>query len=319
MNTPLRDVLPQRPLICFSEDETVESALQKLKENKILSAPVLRSATEIVGFVDILDLLAFMHKVTTKILTDPQYGESRSLTEDDYRMMRKREKDFKIAQIRELVDYSKRNPFHQLTEDAPLSDVVQLFKKRVHRIAVMDKNNTKLIGILSQSDLLNFIVSRPELFKDIRLDESLNKALPTLEKEESRLISLKPYEQAFFGFLVMWDNDISAITIVNDNNDVCGILSASDLKNVDNFEMLLRPVSEFLDIVRKSQAKSANYVVTCNLESSLADAVKTANKEHVHRLLLIDNNNRATTTLTITDMLNCIFPTATGATSVYSR
>jgi predicted transcriptional regulator len=104
MNTYLKDVIPKRELISFDESLTIEECLKKLNQQNILAAPVTRNNnTEVVGFVDVLDLLAFLVNISTKIMTTLDYGESKFITTDSLSMITRRNKEFKLTSIRDVI------------------------------------------------------------------------------------------------------------------------------------------------------------------------------------------------------------------------
>jgi len=277
--------------------------------------------TEVLGFVDVLDLVAFLVSVSTKILTTLDYGESKSITTDNLRMIMRRNKEFKLTSVRDVIDLSKRNPFFQLKEDNRLKDAIDLFTaNRVHRIAVMDSNN-RLSGILSQMDVVHYLFSHKDEFKDyFKENETLSKKFGNIQKHET--ISIGKNAQAIEAFMKMHENGVSAIAVTDDNGQVFGILSASDIKcGIENdFQVLLEPVGTFLQNIRAQQHKDANYLASCSPDTPLGEILNTLNKEEIHRLVLVDNDKKPTGVLTLTDFLNCVFRPSEGAqTTISSR
>jgi CBS domain-containing protein len=320
MNTQIRDLLTNVNLITCAENESVADALDKLKSNDIISMPILSNDNKMLGFVDVLDLVAFLYNVSTRLMTTTDFGESRKLSTDDVRILGRRAKDFRLSQVRDVIDFSKRNPFHSLNEDAPLSNAIELFKNRIHRIAVMSAGKDQIVGVLTQLDVLKWL-------SDNSSNESINNFMKTCKDlkpsdknnilQSREFVQVKWNESTIDGFLRMHDAGISAVAIVKDNNEVCGILSATDLKGLhDDFSILLKPVGEYVENIRKNQSKSADYLVTCPMDCSLSEALDIVNREKVHRVLVVDNQKKPAGVITLTDMFNLIFQQRQGQTTV---
>jgi CBS domain-containing protein len=309
MNTQLRELLPQRELITFTEEETVASALKKLADNHILSAPVVQLQTggkvDVVGFADVLDFLAFLAQISTRIITDPAFGESRHPKSDDWRILLKRKKDFSLGQVREVIDLSRRNPFKQLKDDAPLRDAIEIFKTRVHRIAIFGENN--FLGVLSQSDVLNYVVNNRDKFPNLNLDDPLNQRINL----KNQVVSVNAQELAIDAFLKIHESNVSAIAIVNDQQEMLGVLSAADVEFAieSDFVVLLKPVVEFLKDIRERQNKPSDYVVACPPNAKFNEALSLLNKEKVHRIFVLDEKKHPVGAVTLTDFLTNIFQT----------
>jgi len=308
MNTPIRDLLPHRELISFTEDETVASALKKLADNHILYAPVVQSQTgggkvDVLGFADVLDFLAFLAQISTRIITDPNFGESRHPKSDDWRILLKRKKDFSLGQVREVIDLSRRNPFKQLKGDATLREAIEIFKNRTHRIAVFGGEDN-LLGILSQTDVMNYIATNRDKFPNINLEESLHQRLNFNE-----VVTVNTQELAIDAFLKIHNSVISAIAIVNEQHEMVGALSAADVEFAieSDFVILLKPVGEFVKEIRDKQNRPADYIVGCPPNAKFNEALSLLNKEKVHRLFVLDEKKHPMGAVTLTDFLNNIF------------
>jgi len=309
MEVQIKDLLPTRNLIILSDNDTVADALTKFNQNRISSAPVIGygGKHDILGFVDVLDLLTFLVKVSTKTLTTTSYGESRSLTTDDMRLIMKRNKDFKVSAVRDLIDLSRRNPFHRVRQDTSVRDIIRLFSQGIHRVAVMDVADERLIGVLSQSDVMKFVLSNMDKFSGFKGDREMSKI--SFMTPTNNMVSVKDNIPAIDAFLKMHENGISAISIVDNNNNLIGTLSASDLKMIDvqnDFNILIRPLREFTSDLRKAQKKSENFMVACPPNSTLRDAMKMMSGEHVHRIFVVDNNKKATGVVSLTDFFKDI-------------
>ena len=66
-----------------------------------------------------------------------------------------------------MIDLSKKNPFYSVMEESPLEVALSILGsvEGIHRINVMHSDGT-VSGILSQTDVIRFIISKHDLFKD---------------------------------------------------------------------------------------------------------------------------------------------------------
>jgi CBS domain-containing protein len=99
MNKTAQELVRGQQVEWVRPDDLVDQALQKMAKHDLTALPVLEpSAGEsaqgtIKGFVDVLDLVAFLATVGTRVMTNPYgAGESRSLATDDIAILHRRSK-----------------------------------------------------------------------------------------------------------------------------------------------------------------------------------------------------------------------------------
>lgn len=98
----------------------------------------------------------------------------------------------------------------------------------------------------------------------------------------------------------MYANDISALVVVNDNNDALGVISRTDLVNA----RFIQPY------MKHWQGLNAEYLMTKPVISVAADttineAVELLNEKHIHRLVVVEKVNghiRPVGILSVTDL-----------------
>jgi len=307
MDSSIRDLLYQRakPLVTLSSSENVQDALDKLEKNLLTGALVFDDKKNVLGFVDVLDIMAFLVSVCTRTLTHLVAGESRKLNTDDLRMVRRRQKDFKLEQVGDLVDYSKRNPFKTLDEGKTVKDAIELFSQGIHRIAVTSASaESPIIGVLSQSDLIYFLASNkselPSKFQSMQI-----KSMPSIM--ERRLLIVTPETPAVDVFLAMHEKGISSVAITNPDGTLAGTLSASDVRTgklTSEFPMLLLDVIDFMKECRKEQGKPSNYLVCCTPQWNFMEVIHLLHKENVHRAFVTDETSKkAISVISMTDVM----------------
>lgn len=76
-----------------------------------------------------------------------------------------------------LVDLSHKNPFYSVMMESPLSAALDILAtdNGVHRINVVDANG-RVKGILSQTDIVKFLLSKAHLFPEL-MKSTVNKSV----------------------------------------------------------------------------------------------------------------------------------------------
>jgi acetoin utilization protein AcuB len=141
-----------------------------------------------------------------------------------------------------------RNPVLCLP-DLPVNDAFDLMKKeRIRRIPVVDKQG-KLVGIVSDKDLLHVSPSPastlsayeiPYLLSKVKVGDVMTKKVITVNEDT-------PIEDAA---RIMADNKIGGLPVVNDSSAVVGIITETDI-----FKTLLELLG-----ARKSGVRITMYV-----------------------------------------------------------
>lgn len=288
-------------LVVLPGDFTVAEALRRMARFNISSVPVTKSKKDstILGFVDMLDFLAYLCKLIAK---EPESAEKAELKIDMENLKSKTE-IFRKTPISTLVDNSGRDPFYVMNGDESLADAVEYYLKGVHRIAITDDAGD-IIGVVSQWTIANYLATVPTDDKEWipLLRDPIGKA-----KFTTQLATVNPKESALHSFHKMHVNNLSAVAVVDNSGKLCGNLSASDLKGfqlfLGDFPDLLRPVSEFLSIVRKKQGRAENFVVAVTPDTPTKDVVAKFNEEIIHRAYIVDENQKLIGVFSLTDLM----------------
>jgi CBS-domain-containing membrane protein len=282
-------------LVVLPGDFTVSEALRRMARFNISSVPVTNSRKDptILGFVDMLDMLTFLIKLTVqegKLDTDPE-------------KLRQKTDIFKNTRIADLVDRSGRNPFHILHGEESLSDAVQYYLKGFHRIAISDDNGD-IIGVISQWAIANYLATVPT--DDKEWIPSLRESVGVSNYSRD-VISVNKNESALNSFLLMHQNQLSSLAILDDNEVLWGNLSASDLKGfqlfLSDFNDLLQPVSQFVATIRKKQGRPENFVVAVTPDTPVLDVLTRFNDEIIHRAYIVDPQFKLMGVYSLTDLM----------------
>ena len=119
---------------------------------------------------------------------------------------------------------------HTVTTDSPLSDVIRIFKQNtIRHLPVIDKQN-KVIGVLSDRDIKEYMPSKGTTLDIYELHNILleTKVTKVMKKKVFTGTPELPIEEAA---MLMFDKNIGCLPIVKDNKLV-GIISDRDLFRV---------------------------------------------------------------------------------------
>lgn len=285
-------------LVVLPGDCTVADALRRMARFNISSVPVTKSRRDnsILGFVDMLDFLAFLCKCTGIKMGEKIERES----------LKGKTDAFKNAKIADLCGLGGRNPFHLVHGDESLADVVEQYLKGIHRIAITDDVGD-VVGVISQWTIANYLATVPT--DDKAWIPSLRE--PVGRSNYSRnVICCDKNKSSLEAFMLMYENKISCCGVTDESGALCGVLSASDLKGfqlfLEDFGDLLQPVGQFLSTIRKKQGRSENFVCAVSLDTPVKDIVCKFNEEIIHRVFIIDEGFKPIGVFSLSDLLKSL-------------
>jgi CBS domain-containing protein len=310
MNKTAQELVRGQQVEWVRPDDLVDQALQKMAKHDLTALPVLEpSAGEstqgsIKGFVDVLDLVAFLATVGTRVMTNPYgAGESRSLATDDIAILHRRSKEFRITNTVEISDFCKRNPLHKVNQGMNVKDLIRFFGKTneyIHRVAVVDDNHN-LVGVLTQSMLLRCIHNDLAQLKEVN-DVKADSLRMT---EVNKLVTVPADMTAFDAFMKMHQESLSSLAVVSGNGEIFENLSATDLKGaLTDFKRLMLPVRDYLAATRALVLgkKRMEGLVHCDRDKSLAEVVRLIGEARVHRVYVVDEQRKPVGVVSLTDI-----------------
>jgi CBS domain-containing protein len=293
-------------LLALQGDNTIGDALKRMGRYNISAVPVIQSKadTTILGFAGVLDALAYL----CQLFGAKEEGGMKIDTEK----LGGQIEQFKNAPLLKIVDTSGRNPFKLMHGEESLANAVQQYLKGAQRIAITDDEGN-VTGVVSQWTVANYLATVPTDDKEW---------LPLMHTKlgdsnfSKQIVTINMNETALNAFYQMYNNNLSAIAIVDDNGKLWGNLSASDLRPwfmyLTDFNILTKPVSEFLTAIRKEQGRPANFTVAFTPDTLVKDVIKTFNDDIVHRGYIVDKENNLLGVYSLTDMMqNLIVDTHT--------
>ncbi|KAJ2897476.1 cell separation during budding [Coemansia aciculifera] len=267
LSTPAKDLVENQQVIQVNSDSTIEEACDQLIKHNIQSLPLYDPHTQ--AYVGMFDL----HDLATYILLkrggggDSASGDSdsdSSLSSNavllqaaaarssasglarDAVMMGKKHRAGDAVSL--LSDMSHMNPFYSVLPETTVAQVVGVFAKGTHRVAVMD-NERQIRGILSQTRVIRYFfehcaaASAPPVLvpgsihnggggghlsmSEARLLDTPLRELGLVTNDIVKARPTTPVIQAL-SLLERWH--ISSLAIVDEEDRIVGNLSVADVK-----------------------------------------------------------------------------------------
>jgi len=290
-NTKVRDVMHITNVISVPNNQKVRQTLEVLKGNNILSVPVYEGEKAI-GFVDVLDISAYALDLWKNYAKSYRRKEEKFFSESEIA-----EKFFDTP-VSDIVNYSGRNSFLQLDENASLGSAISLLQSRgykAHRVAVM-RNERQLVGLLTQFDVATFINHHIDAF--LLADRSLR---------DLNLVNtcvMVRLDRPFLDSLsLLAEHKITGLALVDWEFKLEANFSASDLKGMlpGAFDLFWKPTIDFLR--QGTTIKSKIPPKMCEAGASIRQALNIMISEHIHRIFVTDENSRLEGVFTLTDLI----------------
>jgi len=299
----ITQVFEPKEIIALELNDSVEDALKTMNNNDIRSVLVQSRDQTPYGFVDVLDLTSFLCNICTKPMTTST-GESLSLRSDTIVGILERTREFKGEILSKVVGMSKRGLYQVLKEEDNLKQALEIFKKGFHTIAVTGGPQNKVIGLISQSDVVSWFTQQdPSKVECRRKGEYKLSDLFCARCHD--ITSVPPATSALDAFILMNQNNLSSMAIM-ENKRLIGVISASDVRilHTNDLSFLLNSVQEVVAVIRAASGKPKDYVLYCPVETACHIAVRMMLQEKVHRIFLCGEDREPISSCSITDIFD---------------
>jgi len=286
-NTKVRDILDtKRKVVTANYNEEIKDLLKKLSDNHCLSAVITDSEKPgIWGFVDILDLMFCILEVAK---------ESSDLTTERIENLKWEGQCYTRQLSGNVVNFSRSNPFQSVSLDTNLLEVVKIFAKEVHRVAVIDSGT--LVGVLSQSDIIQLLATRGQY-----IGSKLTKPISQVGLEPLGAASVQDTVTVVECLKFMAEHKLRAVPIVDWNSRMVANFSATDLLGINesNFHLLGLKVKEFLQTMYGFPKPP----VVCTTSDTVESVLLRMVVHKVHRVYIVDDRMIPTGVISMTDIM----------------
>jgi len=280
----IRNIKKVTQLSALQPNDTIQSAFGILARDQITALAVYNPAEKkFLGFVDTLDLAVFVVRVFAE-----NFDKHPHLYDPKELQLR-----FNMP-VKEVINASSRDVFQPVEGSFSLNFLISNFLQYgVHRVPVMENGN--IVGIVSQSDVLKFLFKHTSNLTDI-----MTKRLAELGLHEGKVISISNEQTLMKAFSKILTNNITGLAVVDSHGQLVNNISASDLKGITmtSFYKLEIPIHEAL-LYNPNKLEP----VTCNKHNTLGEIMGIIEKTGVHRIFVVDEDNKPVNVITLTDIL----------------
>lgn len=287
----LSQLIEPKKLIFIPASASVEESFNTLVKHHLNSIPVETVPGDMNCLTfDYNDLNSYLLLVLNKITI-----ENKQIMEDC--------QNGKPVPVGEIVKLTPKNPFIKIAEDETLSAVMGILGSGVHRVAITNNEMTKVKGILSQRRLIKYLWDNARKFRnleslfnytlqDLKIGVLNSNAKPT--SRQSRVISINGEEPLIMGLYKMFMERISSIAVVDNQYNLIGNISVTDVKHVtrtSQYPLLHKTCRHFISIILNSRGletgKDSFPIFHVYPNSSLARTLAKLVATRSHRLWIV--------------------------------
>lgn len=257
------------PAVTVTPDTTIVAARDIMSEQK-LKILLIAEKDQLLGVVTQRGLI----RIDFSVLGEEVRNENVAMS------------DFKIDSI------MTRNPRITQPESSIPKAARVMLENRIAALPVVE--NERLIGILSSSDLMRFIIyAFPLLEKEILVDQYMS----------DEIISVNPKTTLLEAHRITGTKRIRTLPVLEDDRLV-GILTRTDLVCSDPSRLASKEHQDLLlkFLVRPVEKVMKKNLITISPDAPIAEAARLMLENVVHSLLVVDEDQKLVGVLTESDL-----------------
>lgn len=301
------DLIPtSAKLVVFDTQLLVKKAFFALVYNGVRAAPLWDSVKQ--RFVGMLTITDFI-----RILQMNYKSPTLEMEElEEHRLSTWREV---LHDVKDLI---------YIHPDASLYDAIKmLIHNKIHRLPVLDQRNGNVLYILTHKRILRFLFL---YIHDMPQAKYLQHSILDLKIGTYDLVEVASEETPIIEALHKFVNKrVSALPIVDKDGRLVDIYAKFDVIN-----LAAEKTYSNLDISLKAANQHRNEwfegVHKCKQDESLFAVMERIVKAEVHRLVVVDDDNKVTGVISLSDILNFLVlrpggddPSQPGCTDMFSK
>ncbi|KAK0167210.1 hypothetical protein PV327_004639 [Microctonus hyperodae] len=279
------DLIPtSAKLVVFDTNLLVKKAFYALVFNGVRAAPLWDSSKQ--QFVGMLTITDFI-KILEKYYTTPDAGMDEL-------------EEHELNTWRQVLE-NDIQPLISIAPDSSLYDAIKiLILNRIHRLPVIDPDTGNVLYILTHKRILRFLfLYIQELPRPSFVNKTLGELkigtydnIETATQETTIIIALKKFVE----------RRVSALPIVDADGKLVDIYSKFDVINLaanktyNNLDVTLRTANEHRN-------EWFEGVQSCKLDDPLFNVMEKLVRAEVHRLVIVDDDERVIGMISLSDLL----------------
>lgn len=295
------EVIPtSSKLVVFDISLQVKKAFFALVDSGVRAAPLWDSKLQtFVGMLTITDFINILHRYYKSPMVQIYELE-----------------EHKIETWREVYLQDSFKPLVSITPEASLFDAVySLIKNKIHRLPIIDPVSGNVLYILTHKRILRFLhLFISELPKPRFMCKPLGELRVGTFNDIAFIYTDTPIITALNLFV---ERRVSALSVVDQSGRVVDVYSKFDVINLaaeKNYNNLDMTVTQALH--HRSQYFEG--VVKCHRQESLETIVGRLVHAEVHRVVVVDENDRVVGILSLSDILQALILTPAGVDALNS-
>jgi len=258
-------------LIHLETTDKLQFALNVLIKKNFYCIPVFsKNEKAFVGFVDLVDIVTYIVSL---------FDEK----SEEFQNMEENRKKYQDISLQTVMDLSKRNPIHKISENSSLYEAMVMFENTsAHRLLVIRKNDADVVHILTQSNIITWLSKHLNHFEEFSKTK-----IQDLNLTAKEILTVRTTDLILFAFQLMAKNQVSAVPVVNPQGSYVGIISAKDLtviQSKDTFSELFQTCGDYF-----SRWTKPGYL---SPENTLSEMLLKLHALKVHRLVILDDQKK---------------------------
>ncbi|XP_062861537.1 5'-AMP-activated protein kinase subunit gamma-3b isoform X2 [Trichomycterus rosablanca] len=289
------DAIPtSSKLVIFDTTLQVKKAFFALVANGVRAAPLWDSKQQrFVGMLTITDFINILHRYYKSPMVQIYELE-----------------EHKIETWREIYLQYNIISLISITPESSLFDAIySLLKNKIHRLPVIDPETGNVLHILTHKRILKFLHIFGSTIPKSRflLKQIQEVGIGTFRKIATVQESATVYE----ALAIFVERRVSALPVVNEQEKVVALYSRFDVinlaaqKNYNNLNMTMREAIE-------SRSCCIEGVLKCYPHETLETIIDRIAEAEVHRLVLVDEEDRVRGIISLSDLLQALVLTPAG-------
>jgi len=308
----LKDLPKKDKIITIDPSESIPEVFAKIFANRITSAPVVdkKNHNQLIGSISLIDVVFFTINVCQTSQELAKYfglpPENKAPDFVDFENIKNfLTPDANIQQstiadsAQFITNYSHQNLLQVLRPDSTFRDVVNVLRS-AHRVAIGDD---QIVNYVSQSEVVKLLKERGAY------NALSSKTIEELQLGSKNVLSIKDTQKVIEAFKLIVTHKVTGVAVVDDNGQLQGQISISDIRNITTSGEMLPRLYETYHPYRKILVEKYNAppkMITVPTGVTLSQVIDTIVTNSLHRVFVVDKDNHLISVITLTDLLKLV-------------
>ncbi|KAF9115613.1 cell separation during budding [Mortierella sp. AM989] len=298
-------LVENQTVVKIDANSSVEDACEVLLKHGISSAPVYDAQRNTyTGMFDYSDMMSYI-LLSLKKMEVPAEDQTIGM-----RDLIERTSSSQNVPVRLASDLSGKDPFCTVMSETRLGAVVNDFSTGIHRVAVMDPAGN-LVGILSQSYTLNYLVSHLNEFP--QLQPVMEQTIEQLGLSGSKVLSVSGNAQVLEALMIMSKHSVTSLAVLDDQGVLLGNISMTDIQHIMKdlrTSWLWFNCFKFVSSIRRKRGVETGEdqypVLDVTLKSTFGYTIAKLQATKVHRLWIVNDMGLVVGVVSLTDVFRVL-------------